>query len=124
MAVTYTKDGLIDLTDRLCHFRNGTPVNMPQWDAMKQIPEIAKKSLMVHEVSVHVIEETFNPIINSITGHILHSPMDRFKIFCKENGLEYAQENFSTIKIRYNPSLITTDDVIQSATHLKAKAFK
>lgn len=124
MARTLTKDGFEDLTNRLCNFRNGKPVNMPQWDAMKQIPEIAKKSFTIHEVSIHQIKETFNPIIDSFTGRILHSSLDRFKIFCKENGLEYAQENISTIKVRYNQALITPDDLIHEITRRKINELK
>lgn len=90
MALEFTEEGLISLENREAIFEGGTPVNMPEWGYMKDLPEIVKDG-RTHELSERVINETWNPIIDPYTGMLLRSPVEQFKIFCKRNRIDVRQ---------------------------------
>lgn len=89
MALEKTELGNTAVNDRLCHFKNGNPVNMPQWEFFKKIPHLLIKP---YAVSEDLINETWNPILDSMSGMVLNTSIDRFKVWCAERDFVYHHD--------------------------------
>lgn len=87
MAIEYTKDGKIDITNREVVFKNGKPTNPEYWDQFKNLPEIAQRGRNPILISGHSVDKCFNEVKDLWSGMVLHTSRDRFEIFCRENNL-------------------------------------
>ena len=125
MAIEFTSTGIESLKGRSVTFKNGSPTNMPGWEWFKRLPEKIKELKgETMEIDRHLVESTFNPVIELLTGRTIHSSFIRFKLFCEENNLEtiehgqglcvYVREKSSfwkseTIKESFPPQINYTE---------------
>lgn len=86
MAAIYT-NGILDLKGRDAHFKNGHPVNNPQWDFFKRKVDLLSSGYSV-TITEQFVAETFNPVLCNWSMRTLHSSVDRLKIWCMENGFK------------------------------------
>ena len=91
MALEYDKNGMISLKNRLNHFDRGTPTDSSIWKMFKSIPEDAKYHDV--EVTMQSIQDCFSSIKDSCTLMTLITPMDQFKVWCKDNDLIYQEKD-------------------------------
>lgn len=94
MARIINSDGIESLKGRNVYFdRSGSPIeDKRKWEFFKKIPDMLPLEQVLHrknyiDITEDMVMDTFNPVIEILSGRTIHTSLDRFKIFCEENRL-------------------------------------
>lgn len=68
----------------------GSFVNPERWEFIKHVKERLIKSGTLL-LTIHLIEETFSPIISPVTKFVYRTSVDQFKEFCRTEGIEIVE---------------------------------